>query len=401
MDFTNIEAHETSDVGYKTQLEINKCSNIEIYSCNLTVPETAPNTVADGGIKEYTNIDLYSGWSNIIINNCNLKILHDGEAGGCIWIRDILNIGCKNIKFINNSCYKICHDEILAVWGNIDNIEISNNNFKMLEKKASPSVICFGFGDENHVLNNVHFDRNKVDCISSMTLFRVNGNTKNISIENNDITYKKSNTNTSMYLMYADAKIKSINNNNINIYSSDNIKNNMYIFVNVANVKNNNINIYGTLFGDIFCGNENVENNIVYLDKDVEIQNIFNGTINIYNNSIVANNHINHMVQVMETKCEKNIEIRKNTIEYNYNEENEESHVLMINGAWLNGNMINFEDNVIKTQKISSTSRLMMLVINDTNSQTINIKNNVLGGYEKIYRNDNMVHNIILEHNSK
>lgn len=43
----------------------------------------------------------------------------------------------------------------------------------------------------------------------------------------------------------------------------------------------------------------------------------------------------------------------------------------------------------------------MMLVINDTNSQTINIKNNVLGGYEKIYRNDDMVHNIILEHNSK
>ena len=396
----NIEALETVVVGYKTQLGLIRTSNIEIYDCNFTVPETAPSQTLNGDKKEYTNIDLYSGWHNVSIENCNLQVLHDGEAGGCIWIRDLLNLGCDNLKFNNNNCYKICHDEILAAWGQIDNIEITNNYFKMEEKEASSSIKCISFGDEKNILTNVNLSNNTLDCISSMELIGVTGNSTDINISANNIKYKQSNIKSSVYIVNSKAKIKAFNNNIIE-FSTLNIEGSAALFIGINDVKNNQITINSSPNVDsIFGACNNIENNSVYSSADVNITNLFNACYNITNNELVIDGKISQIVQFFSTKILDDVNINNNYIIYNYEETVSGSSILMINNATLNGHIIKFENNKIQTKKISNNSRLMFLILTDSDSQTIEIKQNILGGYINIYRTDKGFHNVILSNNS-
>ena len=396
----NIVAKETVAVGYKTQLGIIKASNIEIYNCSFTVPETTPSQTTDGGKKEYTNIDLYSGWHNVSIENCNLQVLHDGEAGGCIWIRDLLNLGCDSLKFNNNNCYKICHDEILAAWGQIDNVEITNNNFRMEEKEASSSVKCISFGDEENILTNVTFSNNKLDCISSMELIGVTGNSTDINIYGNNINYIQSNIDSDVFIVNAETEIKSFNNNIIE-FSTLNTEGEAHLIMGVNNVNNNQIRINTSPNVDsIFGACNNIENNSVYSSTNVNITNLFNACYNIKNNELVIDGKISQMFQFFSTEVLNDVNIYNNSITYNYEESVDGSTILMINNAKLNGHIIKFENNKIQTKKIANNSRLMFLILTDSDSQTIEIKQNMLGGYSSIYRTDNGLHNVQLNNNS-
>lgn len=69
---------------------------IDIY----TVPETASSEHL------YGNIDLYTGWHNVLIENCDLYLANDTKEGGYIWIRDLFNRGASDVTFTNNRCYK-------------------------------------------------------------------------------------------------------------------------------------------------------------------------------------------------------------------------------------------------------------------------------------------------------
>ena len=396
----NLEAQETISLGYKTQLGVIKSSNIEIYNCSFTVPETAPSQTTDGGKKEYTNIDLYSGWHNVSIENCNLQVLHDGEAGGCIWIRDLLNLGCDNLKFNNNNCYKICHDEILATWGQIDNVEITNNNFKMEEKEASSSVKCISFGDEENILTNVTFSNNKLDCISSMELIGITGNSTDIDIYSNNINYTQSNIDSDVFIVNAETEIKSFNNNIIE-FSTLNTEGEAHLIMGVNDVSNNQIRINTSPNVDsIFGACNNIENNSVYSSTNVNITNLFNACYNIKNNELVIDGKISQMFQFFSTEVLNDVNIYNNSITYNYEESVDGSTILMINNAKLNGHIIKFENNKIQTKKIANNSRLMFLILTDSDSQTIEIKQNILGGYSSIYRTDNGLHNVQLNNNS-
>ncbi len=107
----NIEARETENLEklYKAQLYVG-ASNIDIIGCNFKVQETASN---ENG---YTNIDLYTGWQDVLIEGSNLYIANNSSSGGGIWIRDLFQRGASDLIFRNNICYKVCHDEILAVF---------------------------------------------------------------------------------------------------------------------------------------------------------------------------------------------------------------------------------------------------------------------------------------------
>mgnify|MGYP006072247199 CR=1 FL=1 len=106
------------------------------------------------------------------------------------------------------------------------------------------------------------------------------------------------------------------------------------------------------------------------------------------------------MFQFFSTEVLNDVNIYNNSITYNYEESVDGSTILMINNAKLNGHIIKFENNKIQTKKIANNSRLMFLILTDSDSQTIEIKQNILGGYSSIYRTDNGLHNVQLNNNS-
>ena len=197
----NIEARETENIEnqYKAQVYVG-ATNIKIVGCSFKVPETASNE------HSYSNIDLYTGWHNVLIDNCELYLANDAKEGGCIWIRDLFNRGASDVTFSNNRCYKKCHDEILAVFmGSIENVNILNNTFTM-PNSTDPSTMCFTFGsNSSKQAKNIRFEGNTIDVKATMSLLH-SRNANNLSIKNNNIKFEKvnliDNGKTNTFILY-------------------------------------------------------------------------------------------------------------------------------------------------------------------------------------------------------
>lgn len=386
-----VEAREQIDVDYKTQLGIQKVKNIIVSECNFIVPKTVSSN------KSYNNIDLYSGWHNIEISNCNLQVLSDTEAGGCIWIRDFGNLGASELVFKNNSCEKVTHDEILAIFmGTIENIQIVNNKFITQVKEASPSVMNFTIGSsDSKLVDNILLEENKIQVISSGGLIWA-VNATNTTIRNNDIVYTRSESYETQNKLFR-GYIDNVSNNNIKIYGEvENYNNKMYIFSGINEIKNNNVEIY-TDVEDCFANCYNVESNNIILNG--QCSNIFNGIKQQINSNLVeVNAYIEHVFQWYGQSLEKNVTIKNNTINYNYNEITNEksSMVIIVNNSNLNGHRLEFIQNTIGINQISSKSCLLFFTAKDTIPQTILLKENQIEGYERMYI-PNKNHNIIIE----
>lgn len=197
MQNLNIEARETKKIDnlYKSQLYIG-ATNIKITGCTFKVPETASSE------NSYGNIDLYTGWHNVLIENCNLYLANDAKEGGCIWVRDLFNRGASDLTFINNKCYKKTHDEILAVFmGSIENVNILNNIFIMAES-TDPSTMSFTLGSKSSKkAQNIKFEGNTIDTKATMDLI-VSRNATNLSIKNNKIKFERVTTLTNTFVFY-------------------------------------------------------------------------------------------------------------------------------------------------------------------------------------------------------
>lgn len=184
----NIEARETENIEnqYKAQVYVG-ATNIKIVGSSFKVPETASNE------HSYSNIDLYTGWHNVLIDNCELYLANDAKEGGCIWIRDLFNRGASDVTFSNNRCYKKCHDEILAVFmGSIENVNILNNTFT-IPNSTDSSTMCFTFGsNSSKQAKNIRFEGNTIDVKATMSLLH-SRNANNLSIKNNNIKFEKVN----------------------------------------------------------------------------------------------------------------------------------------------------------------------------------------------------------------
>lgn len=192
-----IEARETQNLEnlYSAQVYIG-ASNIKVQNCSFKVPET---TSSEHG---YNNIDLYTAWHNVLIENCELYLANNAKSGGCIWVRDLFNRGASDLTFTNNKCYKKTHDEILAVFmGSIENVNILNNTF-IMDESEDPSTMAFTFGSKSSIkTDNIKFEGNTVDVKATMDLF-VSKNTNNLSIKNNKMKFERVTTKTNTFVMY-------------------------------------------------------------------------------------------------------------------------------------------------------------------------------------------------------
>ncbi|HHV10170.1 MAG TPA: hypothetical protein GXX75_07840 [Clostridiales bacterium] len=210
----NIEARETILVGYKTQVGIQHASDITIDRCSFTIPATVLSGGATHDI-EYNNLDLFTGWHNVVIKNSVLTNLADANAGVCAEFRDLHDNGAGGLVFTNNTCTSNCHDEIIAMFSGtkttIRNVNITNNSINAIAGTVSkPRVIGISLGYDEYGLKDITFTGNTVNIYSEFAGVFMGGS-KNITINNNSIKYTALPSAVSASLFRGTDKKKNIN----------------------------------------------------------------------------------------------------------------------------------------------------------------------------------------------
>lgn len=385
--------------GIKTQLGVHSSKNIEILASNYLIPDTV--LTINNKNREFTNMDLYSNWENVIINNCSFTNLCDSEAGGSLWIRDFWQKGSKNCKVLNSTFYKIAHDEILAVFspGKIDNVLIKGNTFTIPDDGASSSVMNFTLGTGNQH-TNISFEDNKIDACSTGGLIWSKG--QNVIIKNNDMKIHLSSKGTGNFRAVEAQATSDGNINFIEEFSQnrilvdsylDNYNFQVHILHNIENVKNNEItiNLHAT---DVMLNVNNISNNKIITNKYINYV-LYNVGGQIKENQITLNYLIGTVFRYYGQNLNANILITKNNIKYLYEEVDDSSCLIMLNGMKMMGCSIDFIGNDFFAKSLNSKSRTLFYAPEDNDVQTskfidnstlgLNIKNNYLKNCEIQY----------------
>lgn len=378
--------------GIKTQMNVHTSKNVEFFNDNFIITENKPRQREDNSYCEYTNVDCYSNWENVIINECTLENVSDCEAGGSLWIRDLYGLGSKNIKVINSKFHKIAHDETLAVFmGSIENVLIKNNKFNVEDTGISSSVMNFTFGSKSSTLaKNITFEENEVDMCSTGGLVW-STNATNLVIKNNKIKSTISSKTTGNFRLFESqyygenqiSKIETIENNQITL--NTNLQNNTHqilIFSRIKNTTNNKITSNSKLTS-CFIGCDYVKNNTVTLNEESEFLS-YNIEYEFTNNNININKKIGAMFRWYRVSLNNNIDCKNNNIVYNYLESDEESScIIMLNDSNMNNFVINFDSNIIHAEQTSKTTRQVFCQTQDENEQTFNYRQNDVTGYKE------------------
>lgn len=390
-----IEARETQNLEnlYSTQVYIG-ASNIKVQNCSFKVPET---TSSEHG---YNNIDLYTAWHNVLIENCELYLANNAKSGGCIWVRDLFNRGASDLTFTNNKCYKKTHDEILAVFmGSIENVNILNNTF-IMDESEDPSTMAFTFGSKSSIkADNIKFEGNTVDVKATMDLF-VSKNTNNLSIKNNKMKFERVTTKTNTFIMYVpenNVQDAIIENNEIEIQNNTGTAINGILTSNSKNITfNKNKLTVNSSIAEAFSGGMVNTNNTITFNGEVNI--LVNKPREYNGNNITFNNRLGAIAQYFVGTIDWNSDIKNNNFEINFEEteSNKKSIILMFNGGTLDNHIVTFDGNTVKYDKGNTRANLIYLLnLQDQTPQTINITNNKISGYNGGWKNQGQSEHII------
>ena len=390
-----IEARETQNLEnlYSAQVYIG-ASNIKVQNCSFKVPET---TSSEHG---YNNIDLYTAWHNVLIENCELYLANNAKSGGCIWVRDLFNRGASDLTFTNNKCYKKTHDEILAVFmGSIENVNILNNTF-IMDESEDPSTMAFTFGSKSSIkADNIKFEGNTVDVKATMDLF-VSKNTNNLSIKNNKMKFERVTTKTNTFVMYVpenNVQDAIIENNEIEIQNNTGTAIHGILTSNSKNITfNKNKLTVNSSIAEAFSGGMFNTNNTITFNGEVNI--LVNKPREYNGNNITFNNRLGAIAQYFVGTIDWNSDIKNNNFEINFEEteSNKKSIILMFNGGTLDNHIVTFDGNTVKYDKGNTRANLIYLLnLQDQTPQTINITNNKISGYNGGWKNKGQAEHII------
>lgn len=390
-----IEATETEKKSYSSQFVVFKASNINVEGCSFIVSD---KTI---GKLSYTNIDLYSDWHNVTIDNCELTMLSDTESGGCIWIRDIQELTADNLKFTNNVCNKKSHDEILAIFrGYIENVEILNNKFYVYEGQASPSVMNFTIGAaSSKKADNVIFSSNEIIAKSTGGLVWM-ANLTNSKIINNKINYTQSEqSTTATYIFRRTANISNVTleENNI-VVNSDVTKSNLSIYVATCFDKCLNNTIETNCMVEEIFGGQLIQGNNITVNGGCK--NIFNWAINVIENNININSQVGNCLQFLNGTLPSDLVVKGNVIDYNFIP-SEKTIFFAFYGVTVGDYSVLFEGNTLKqTTSLGWKKLLANIKVNDAEAKTITFRRNNLGNFTEIYQHNGQQNNIVMEDNT-
>lgn len=371
--------------GIKTQLGVHETKNLEIVDSKYLIPDTV--LAIQSKDREFTNMDLYSNWENVIINNCSFTNLCDSEAGGCLWIRDFWQKGSQDCRVLNSNFYKIAHDEILAVFspGKIDNVLIKGNKFTIPDDGTSSSVMNFTLGTGSQH-TNITFEENNIDACSTGGLIWAKA--ENLIVRNNEMKVHLSKKTTGNFRVIEGQAQSGHPVNNVEEFSGnklivdsylDDYSFQVHILHNINIVRDNEItvNLKST---DVMLDVKQASGNRIITNKYINYV-FYNSSNSVSKNDITINDLIGTVFRYYGAALAQSVSINENNIKYMYEEkENENSCLIMLNDMKMQGFTIDFLKNNLYAKALNKASRTLFYAPNDDVKQSSSFKENVISG---------------------
>jgi sRNA-binding regulator protein Hfq len=382
----NITARENILVGYKTQFVIMNASNVTVNNCTFTIPDTVLSSGATHDI-EYSNLDLFTGWHNITIQNSTFTNLADTNAGVAAEFRDIYNKGASGLIFTNNTCTSNCHDEIIAMFTGstttITDISVTNNTINALSGTVSkPRTLGISLGYDGFGLNSITFTGNTVTVFADFAAIAV-GDSKNVTISGNTIHFTPLATTNSAYLLKGSIVDNNINVSNNNIEISNNPSAN---FAGISNgylsVSNNNIICNSAVTEALFANNAVVNNNTIIVNEAAK--RLGSSLTTFQGNTVTFNSTISTMFEFYSKTFTSDVSINNNNITCKSSATTNDT-LFMLNGTRLNGYIFSFSDNNVTCSATGTTKSFYYMAIADSATQKVILSNNSTSLYTNTY----------------
>ena len=382
----NITARETILVGYKTQFVIMNASNVVVNNCTFTIPNTVLSSGASHDI-EYSNLDLFTGWHNITIQNSTFTNLADTNAGVSAEFRDIYNKGAGGLIFTNNTCTSNCHDEIIAMFTGssttITDISVTNNSINALSGTVSkPRTLGISLGYDGFGLNSITFTGNTVNVFSDFAAIAV-GDSKNVTISSNTINFTPLATTNSSYLLKGSVVDNNINVSNNNIVISNNPSANFAGISNgYLNLSNNNIICNTAVTEALFANNTVVTNNTIIVNEAAK--RLGSSLTTFQGNTVTFKSSISTMFEFYSKTFTSDVSITNNNITCQLASTTNDT-LFMLNGTKLSGYTFSFSNNNVTCSASSTTKSFYYMAIADSTPQKIILSNNSTSLYTNTY----------------
>jgi hypothetical protein len=361
-------------------------SNVTIDTCSFTIPSTVLPNGASHDL-EYSNLDLFTGWHNIIIQNSTFTNLADTNAGVCAEFRDIYNHGASDLVFTNNTATSNCHDEIIASFTGstttITNVTITNNNINAIAGMVSkPRTLGVSLGYDGFGLDNVTFSGNTLNVSADYAAIAI-GDSKNVSVDNNTISFIPLTNSNPVYLLKG-----SIIDNNINVANNTiEIKNNPTanfggISDGYLTVTYNNITCNTNVNDALFANNSIVHNNTITVNA--ETKRLGSSIISFQENVVTFNGSISTMFEFYNKTLTNDVTITDNTI-YCQSTSTMNETLFMLNGTTMYGHVFTFSNNNVSSPLSGSMKSFYYMAISDQTTQKIVLTNNSIPMFTNTY----------------
>ncbi len=293
--------------GLYTHVRVYKTNDLLIKDCNFVGPgpalvgytdsmvvHTSPEFYANLDVYEFNNIDLFSGWKNVTIDNCGLYLNNDGTVGASLMVRDIWAQGATGLDFTNNTLVKVTHDEVISIGmmnAALTDLNISSNFIKTMDGEKSSSNVGMVLGTSNVAspVSGLSITNNTMELQATLRAINIEQMSSDMVFSGNNITVTMGTNyageNYQVTAITADnSETINLENNVINIDSPDDKQVNNVLSGNF-NAVNNNINIDGKLKNTVFHQVTNATGNTINANSDIKMLT--------YNMDTFTNNNVN------------------------------------------------------------------------------------------------------------
>ena len=394
------------DDGSSCQVVGDYCDNINISDCTFNIYEISENSS-----RKLTNLWFRTEWENITIQNCEFINLTNSNVGGSIFLSDQTtndNYISKNAIIKNNYIEKSCHDESIGIWdGNIDNIIIDSNTFKLDDGKVeNPSYMNFTFGQTGGKVSNIKFINNKVSSkyAGIFTYIAGDNGSNNIFIQNNKLEYEQESLNYNNAFIQNNSKTENviISSNNINIAKTTNssfISGKITLENNKIDITSNYLKTFTDNDNAIEYGVPQIINNQITINSDLEYK-LTGGSTRITGNTINLNGKSpNTLFGYGEYVMSDNIDISNNMItlsDSNLWGENSKTFVQFAL-TQINNVNVSITNNTIKVENQQNIQRLVYLNnLQDSYQQKIVFDNNNFDNFKFLQLGNNVLKHIVI-----
>ena len=385
LDSVRIEARETKTAKYYRQLVLVDSADVTIKNCEVYVDEHVQDD--DSSLdRQYTNVTVYSGVKNAIVENCILTNHSGVERGACVGVMDFYGHGTENIKILNNTMYQNCHDEMLGVFSSqrwyapdayVHNVLISGNTMYPSNSTASRRVMAVTLGyNDSYGLEDIVFEKNHIIAQIPSNLITCGTLDNTTYIRENIFDL---NMTGSGGVIFDSRENVVIENNTVNF--AEDSTGICSVFKNKGKFIGNTVNVYGKLGSFSYLGGEISDNEFnIYGSVDsftLDVDTVKNNVFNVHPGSrpikkMFCYDSFNESVYKVT-----DIEICGNTINYNVTAEDEAAfiaengwkqdwgwngfHCLTVGGQFgAIDRKIKFTDNTISAPSVSSVNKHLM-----------------------------------------